>query len=132
MGVALFFAAVFLGAAFLAGAGALRFLVTRPVLVLPKTFSVSVTAGAWRQQSVSLLFIIGRERLTGAGALALRLLAVLAVALVFVAVFLGPGVFFGAPALVTFFGAPTFFLGAASLGAASFLVADFYAVGQCT
>lgn len=77
-----------------------------------------------------MLHIIGRAWLTGAGALALRLLAVLAVALVFVAAFLGPGVFLGAPALAAFLGAATFFFGAASLGSASFLVADFYTMGQ--
>ena len=46
-GVVAFFAAGFLGAAFLAGVVLLVVLVTRPDLVLPRTAGLSTTAGAY-------------------------------------------------------------------------------------
>ncbi len=125
LGVAAFLAAVFFGAAFFtdgAGAGALRFLVIRPVLVLPKIFSGSVTAGAWWSCSVTVWRIQCDGQLTGG---ALRLLAVLAVGLAFAPAFFVVGAFFVAAALVAFLGAPTFFLGAASTTVASFFAAVF-------
>ena len=55
-GVADFFAAVFLGAAFFAGASGLAtLLVTRPDLVLPSTFGTSTTAGACKHGVRALL-----------------------------------------------------------------------------
>jgi hypothetical protein len=47
LGVVAFFAAGFLGAAFLAGVVLLVVLVTRPDLVLPRTAGLSTTAGAY-------------------------------------------------------------------------------------
>lgn len=137
--MAAFLVAAFFGVAFFAGAGALRFLVTRPVLVLPRTFGVSVTAGACSDRLATTKGSIVQERLTGAGILgALRLLAVLAVGLALVVVFFVVVGFFAAAAFVAFLGAPTFFLGAASLTAESFLVAVFcffwlawFSVGTC-
>lgn len=55
----------------------------------------------------------------------MRLLAVLAVGLALAPAFLVVVAFLGATALVAFLGAPTFFLGAASLATVSFLVAVF-------
>lgn len=99
-----FFPVAFLAAGFFAGAAGLAVvLVTRPDLVLPRTFSTGTIAGA----------AVG----------ALRLVAVFAFGLD-AAAFLGAGAFFVAGAalalvavVVVFFGAPTFL---AVLGAADF------------
>ena len=120
-----FFAAAFFGAAALAGAGALRFLVTRPVLVLPNTFSVSVTAGACKHGQLQYAGLKCQDKRLRTGAAALRLLAVLAAGLPLAPGFFVVAAFFGAAALVAFLGAPTFFFGAASLAAVSFFVAVF-------
>lgn len=105
MGVAFFPVAFFAAAFFVGAAGLAVVLVTRPDLVLPRTFSTGTMAGA----------AVG----------ALRLVAVLAFGLD-AAAFLGAAAFFAAGAalvlvVVVFFGAPTFFV---VLGAADFCKND--------
>ena len=134
--MAFFAAAGFLGAGFV-DAEALV-LVTRPLLVLPRTFFSSTTAGA------SVVFLVTLAPVLDLGLAALVVVAFLVVALVvvlaFVALglaaafsFLGAAAFFGAAVLVAAFFAAGFFspAGLAASFLASLMVPEVPVGGSC-